>query len=108
MRYLLQYPPPGPQKKAIHGNLSSTCELWKFIEASFHWTDDKEANDNDCKDKQGDNSKHPTPVAAGIVIGSIYGRKMMRIARPTVLKAIFILVIVAVGIEMIGKGAVTI
>ena len=48
------------------------------------------------------------PVAAGIVIGSIYGRKMMRIARPTILRAIFILVIVAVGIEMIGKGAVAI
>lgn len=44
------------------------------------------------------------PVAVGIMVGSINGRKMMNKVETSMIRLVFIFVIVAIGIEMILKG----
>ncbi len=44
------------------------------------------------------------PVVIGILLGSINGRKLMTRSKNSLIRTLFILVIVAVGIEMILKG----
>ncbi len=44
------------------------------------------------------------PVMLGVLAGSVLGARVLVLARPRVLRLVFALVIVALGIEMIYKG----
>jgi uncharacterized membrane protein YfcA len=44
------------------------------------------------------------PVMLGVLLGAVLGARVLPGARPRVLRLVFALVIVALGIEMIYKG----
>ena len=46
------------------------------------------------------------PVMLGVLAGSLIGARVLPGARPRVLRIVFALVIVALGIQMIYKGVV--
>lgn len=48
------------------------------------------------------------PVAVGVVAGSFMGSRLVRRARPLLLRVLFVLVLIVAGIEMFQKGLISI